>query len=251
MRCVDVALVAWAISLPSGAVLLGCELDFDKYRAADAVALDTTSADQDAELDDNSVGMGDPVPDGYSVAVEANSPSADAGEVDAQPCIDVADALATSADATVPVGDASARVGDVSVVDGRVGDAGTAPGDASSNSLDGRIADVGTATGDGSLAEADGRAADGSPDAEEPADASHEAAACAPSSSCLTTAGTCASTCTKTYDQCAKFCILAFCQACTDTEQTCLSQCTTTCTSCTTQAGCPAPAACLDAGAGD
>ena len=221
MRRVEIAVVAWAIFLPSGAVLVGCELDFDKYQSTDAVALDTSRADQGAELDDSSVETGNSVPDGSSVVVEANSRIDDAGEVDAQSPIDVVDALATTTDTTVPVGDATAPVGDatapvgeatapvgdatapvgeatapvgdatapvgdVSVADGRVGDARVGLGDASSNAPDGRTADAGTGTGDASWTGADGEAADGRADAEEVVDASEEATACTPSSSCLT-----------------------------------------------------------------
>jgi hypothetical protein len=101
--------------------------------------------------------------------------------------------------------------------------------------------------GDDALAEAatpdtgetgptDGDAQAGDADAAEAADA---ADACTPSSSCLTTAGTCAMTCAQQEQQCASRCGGSNCRStCTRTETTCTTQCSATCASCTQSAGC-------------
>jgi hypothetical protein len=80
------------------------------------------------------------------------------------------------------------------------------------------------------------------------AEAADAADACTPSSSCLTTAGTCAMTCAQQEQQCASRCGGSSCRnTCTRTETTCTMQCSATCATCTQSAGCRSTAACTTA----
>ncbi len=78
-----------------------------------------------------------------------------------------------------------------------------------------------------------------------------DGSSCTPSPPCLTSARSCAATCTQQDQQCTMRCTGgagAGCRSsCNRTESTCLMQCDATCSTCTRSAGCAATAACADA----
>jgi hypothetical protein len=104
--------------------------------------------------------------------------------------------------------------------------------------------------GDDAFAEAatPGSGETGPTDGDAQAGDAEAADACAPSSSCLATAGTCAMTCGQQETQCASRCSSINCRnTCTRTETTCTTQCSATCATCTQSAGCRSTAACTAA----
>jgi hypothetical protein len=133
------------------------------------------------------------------------------------------------------------------------------PGDASATPSPDDAADASTDSTQGDAASADvaiepieDAAAPGSGlDARALTDGEREDAPCTPSPSCITTAQTCAATCTRDEQQCSMRCVIGGgCRTtCMRTETTCMTQCQNTCSSCTQSAGCRAAAACADGGA--